>query len=134
MVASEAIAHLREEMNSIGKPYFTLDGLKIGLKKHNATWRNQLIWALKKSKVIIKVPGEIGTYQFASKEPVYYGSFEKIFESLIQKQLDCVSKTHKKNSPSPTIVVPTDNVEDAIKILKKLGYKIMKPVTNYEEV
>lgn len=136
MIASEAIAHLREEMNSIGKPYFTLNALKKGLKKYNCPWRDHLIWSLNKCKIIIPVQGERGIHQFASKEPVYYKSFEQTFENYITKQIAAIKKSSKKSSStsSPTIVVPTDNVEEAIKILKKLGYKIMKPVTNYEEV
>lgn len=136
MIASEAIAHLREEMNNLGKPYFTLEGLKKGLNKHNSPWKNQLVWSLKKCKVIVPVQGERGTYQFASKEPVYYKSFEQTFENYVIKQIAAVAKSKKESisSSNPTIVIPTDNVEDAIKILKKLGYKIMKPVTNYEEV
>ena len=84
---------------------------------------------LEPSKIIYEL------YQFVSKEPVYYKSFEQTFENLVIKQIASVTKSSKKSSsPSPTIVIPTDNVEEAIKILKKLGYKIMKPVTNYEEV
>lgn len=66
------------------------------------------------------VQNENNLYQWVRKEPVYYKEIEKIIE-----------EQRKKNYEKYATNV---NEEDAIALLKKLGYRILKPKTEYVEL
>lgn len=80
-------------------------------------YENLILGILKKRKIIQK-KGKF--YEFCSQEPVYY--------KVIAAELEAFKKSKK-------LQVRKDlTIEDMISLLKKEGYKILKPITNYEEL
>jgi len=77
-----------------------------------------IIGILKKRKIIQK-KGKF--YEFCSQEPVYY--------KVIAAELEAFKKSKK-----PQQVRKDLTIEDMVSLLKKEGYKILKPITNYEEL
>jgi len=82
---------------------------------------------LVRKKLIHKINN---SYEFSHSEPIYFGA--------IQKDLDEIYATFrgyqdKNRGISTAIVGKTDEVQKAIAFLKSQGFKIMKPVTNFEE-
>jgi len=137
MMASEAIALVRKEMSSLNRLFVSKNALKVALKKNNCPYPQFVIESLIQHKLLIKVPGEVGVYQFATKDPIYYGSFEKTFSSKIDKAFVYQKKWHLKKPGKIRSQKTSKNSsleEDAIQILKDLGYKILKPITEFKEV
>lgn len=66
-----------------------------------------------------------GEYQ-VSKEPVYIKRLQTVFDEYTH----CTS--HRNRATDSHVHVPS--IEDAIKLLKDAGYKVLKPITQYEEV
>lgn len=62
-------------------------------------------------------------YSWIKKEPIYYKEIEEILLVQIKKR-----QVQYENRNS------TLNEDNAIAFLKSKGYKIMKPITEYEEV
>jgi hypothetical protein len=66
-----------------------------------------------------------GKYQVA-KEPVYIKRLQTAFDEYTHcANPRCYENGKYENKPS---------IEQAIKVLKDAGYKVLKPVTQYEEV
>lgn len=63
------------------------------------------------------------------KEPVYYAKIENTIAEYKRRQ-----KQYSIRKQKVSIVEKADSEQIAIDVLKALGYKIYKPVTNYEEV
>lgn len=66
---------------------------------------------------IIRV--SFGKYSFNPK-PVFIGRLQQVWSNRIQ---------YESSTPKPSV-----SVAEAIKILKDSGYKVLKPVTEYEEL
>lgn len=121
---------------------FTKDELLNAIKQCGISVNQYLIGVLLDNDVISKVPccrskGEKQLYKFISKDPIYVGYLEnyikKAKELKNRKQKEWWDK--KQQQSSEIKVLGTDNeIEQAISLLKSKGYKILKPVTQFEEV
>lgn len=69
-----------------------------------------------------------GKYQ-VSKEPVYIKRLQTAFDEYTK----CANPRHY-DSKGHYDETKRISIEDAIKVLKDAGYKVLKPITQYEEV
>lgn len=69
-------------------------------------------------------------YSLVSEEPVHIQKVNAALEAMREYTRRSVAKKHRKENPEQ------EDIDSAIELLKKLGYKIQKPVviTKYEEV
>ena len=78
-----------------------------------------------------------GEYVFKSNKPIYFMDLKKAYEinssynRKYQRHYREEKKTKIENKPQE--INPTDKIEEAIKLLKGNGYKVLKPVTEYLE-
>lgn len=91
-----------------------------------------LVLGLKKHQII--VPCSNG-YKFPDKNPIYIGTLEKAVNHSkdLMKQYN-KRYLEKKDKMSKEVLVSTNPIEEAIKLLKENGYKIYKPTTTFEEI
>lgn len=91
-----------------------------------------LVLGLKKHQII--VPCSNG-YKFPDKNPIYIGTLEKAVNHSkdLMKQYN-KRYLEKKDKRSKEVLVSTNPIEEAIKLLKENGYKIYKPTTTFEEI
>ena len=91
-----------------------------------------LVLGLKKHQII--VPRSNG-YKFPDKNPIYIGTLEKAVNHSknVMKQYN-KKYLEKKDKMSKEVLVSTNPIEEAIKLLKENGYKIYKPTTTFEEI
>lgn len=86
------------------------------------------------NNIIVK---SYGKYVFADyNKPVHYGQIEKLIADIRLKRKNQYDKQKNINSLEKinTNVEPIDDTQMMIDTLKSRGYKILKPITQYEEV
>ena len=82
------------------------------LKNKKIPYPRQLLSFFIEKNYLIKIDGK---YTWAIEHPIYHEELNDVFK-----------REREKNNNL--------NEESAIKFLKNLGYKILKPVTQYEEI
>lgn len=120
---SEAISIVR----SI-KDQFDFSELIIALKKANCPYSGDVASILKKRNLIVK---RNGFYYFSSPEPVYY---KTLVEDLYKVYLRFNPSSKNKVKDVENVIKGQLTVEDAVAYLKAQGFKVMKPVIQYEEM
>ena len=93
------------------------------LKAANCPYPRDVAILLKKRNLICKVNF---LYVFSTPEPIHY--------KVIMVDLEDIYFKYKPKSPSKPSVPQEVLVEEYIKYLKNLGYKIYKPITEYKEL
>lgn len=115
---------------------FTKDELEAFLRANKAPYWNRIVTILKKSGQIKTVAP--GLYGFCFQEPVLYRAIMKEMDAVCKANADSVAKclanktgktaTEKKSAPKEI------SLSEAITLLKKHGYRILKPRTEYDEL
>lgn len=123
--ASEAIALSRQEM----PPVFSRQQLRKYLQKNKCPYVHNLIYGLSAHKVIVKVDKD--TFRFAEDKPVHFATVLPMLDQYVATMNR--SKGIVKSVEAPKTVVKM-TVEEATLFLKSQGYKILKPVTTFEEL
>ena len=111
---------------------FSAAALEEALKIYGFKSVKTLILGFKKYQII--VPCSKG-YKFPDKNPIYIGTLEKAVNHSknVMKQYN-KKYLEKKDKMSKEVLVSTNPIEEAIKLLKENGYKIYKPTTTFEEI
>lgn len=111
---------------------FSAATLEEALKIYGFKSVKTLILGFKKYQII--VPCSKG-YKFPDKNPIYIGTLEKAVNHSknVTKQYN-KKYLEKKDKMSKEVLVSTNPIEEAIKLLKENGYKIYKPTTTFEEI
>lgn len=111
---------------------FSAASLEEALKIYGFKSVKTLILGFKKYQII--VPCSKG-YKFPDKNPIYIGTLEKAVNHSknVMKQYNR-KYLEKKDKMSKEVLVSTNSIEEAIKLLKENGYKIYKPTTTFEEI
>lgn len=111
---------------------FSAATLEEALKIYGFKSVRTLVLGLKKHQII--VPCSNG-YKFPDKNPIYIGTLEKAVNHSkdLMKQYN-KRYLEKKDKMSKEVLVSTNPIEEAIKLLKENGYKIYKPTTTFEEI
>ena len=111
---------------------FSAATLEEALKIYGFKSVKTLILGFKKYQII--VPCSKG-YKFPDKNPIYIGTLEKAVNHSkdLMKQYN-KRYLEKKDKRSKEVLVSTNPIEEAIKLLKENGYKIYKPTTTFEEI
>lgn len=111
---------------------FSAATLEEALKIYGFKSVRTLVLGLKKHQII--VPCSNG-YKFPDKNPIYIGTLEKAVNHSkdLMKQYN-KRYLEKKDKRSKEVLVSTNPIEEAIKLLKENGYKIYKPTTTFEEI
>lgn len=135
--ASEAIALARQ--NDLADK-FTAEELIYSLRERSCPYSQQLVWGLKSLKMLEKN----GKYlSFSSKDPVHYAQLVFLLSGYSSAHVRYAKKHNDKkkeikNTLFPkketTVALVNFSETEAIVLLKSMGYKVMKPVTNYEEI
>lgn len=112
------------------KNEFNMTELVIALKTANCPYPGEVASLLKKKNYITK---RNGTYYFSSPEPVYYKTILNDLEEIYLKYKP-KSKNETNFVKKGKVVKVQLTIEEAISYLKSQGFKVMKPVTQYEEV
>ena len=105
------------------------------LKEANFKMVDALFCELVKRGIIIRA--KKGQYTFADKNPIYIGVLESVIKEIrARKAADFRNyyKNHKTKLMIQEVPKVQLTVEEAVDFLKSLGYKILKPVTQYEEL
>ena len=124
-MASAAISHVRKLSN------FTLTEIRNELRKSGCPYPANVVSFLSAKGIIVK--GE-KTYNFISDEPVHYGALiDTLIEASASQKKYTLDYKCKKIKPD-SVKLTSSELERMIKILKEKGYKVLKPVTNFEEV
>ena len=99
---------------------------------------NSTFWSIFRNSGILQEVSK-GRFMFASKEPIYVGMLIKIQNKYLE-----LLRHYKNNSKSPKVPdtvcekdSPKNNIsiEEAIKLLKEQGYRILAPIdVVYKEV
>ena len=125
---------------------FTQDDLNRSLKDLNCPYRKSIFSILRQKNLIVKT-GDI--WNFFGKEPIHFRIIQADIDKLANAGLGyCQTHYEKKKlnqqmSSLPALVEAASEVienkrdladEELISYLKSKGYKILRPVTNYEEV
>lgn len=129
--ARKAIVHINSFKESVKE--FTKDDLEDFLRSQRAPYWNRMLAILNKSGQIEKI--DTGLYKFSNVEPVCYKSIVQEMDRVI----DSASKSCSKWRSSKTLKVgqpknTKSSVDEAIALLKNLGYRILKPRTEFDEV
>lgn len=131
-IASRAIASFRENRIS-----FDRNHLVQFLIENKVPYPNLFITELIKVNIIKAAELFRGFYVFTNIEPVYYGRLIPLIETCaaLQKKYNSTynQKHNQETIPCETMDEPSD-IDLAVKLLKESGYKIYKPVTNFEEI
>ena len=115
-----------------GRKTFDLGELGDLLHQHKCPYAKSLPNILKKAQLIVPDTNGKGFFRFVNEDPVHFG--------LIQSELDKVShatskygRRHRDKQKGITVALPKTELELAIEYLKSLGYKVLKPVTEFVE-
>ena len=113
---------------------FTISELLESLKNAHCPYYQQVPTLLIQQGIITKI-GK--TYYFPNSEPVHFKRIESGMAKIAHTTITC-SKKHRNEKTivsTPQIVEKLINLTDEqlINLLKVRGYKIMKPVTTFEE-
>lgn len=122
--ASSAIAQIRKHLT-----FFTLSELTKELKKFGCPYASTVTTCLKDKGLITQNGRE---YSFIEKEPIHFA----ILIPALDKTAASVKKYVADSRARSLGIEQTQKVwsdEELISILKSKGYRIMRPVTNYEE-
>lgn len=131
METRQMIIKLNEIKKSIGNNSFTTEELRSILKNNGFRGISALIHGMRHTKIIQKIStskkdgsqfSEIGT-------PIYIGTLER----AISYGKNC-DKQYKINSSQKKSKDLSNPIEEAIKLLKNNGYKVLKPTYSFEEV
>lgn len=113
---------------------FTSQQLTLQLKSINCPWAKNIFSVLNKTHQIKSIGKS--QYVFKYAEPVYYKAIQATLDELVESfklsQYKWLGKESKGKTESLPII--DCSIEEAIALLKGLGYKISKPVTTYEEI
>ncbi len=127
--------NLRNNFIFVGN-LFTEDELKIALKDIDLS--SNIIPYLKKNQVILLKQGGKGRkgkakYSFTN---IDRPTHKDLLQRVLDDYSDYRSKTNKKYKMGKKIEKKKKTIseEEAIQLLKSLGYKIYKQVVNYEEI
>ena len=127
---SASIAKVRE-----GLTKFTMYDLASALKVANCPYSNNVASLLRKKGVVAKRGKD---YVFAVTEPVYYKSIQNELDAIValyvKKQEFVVDNVVKNETRDAFSLRYGINEQEVIDLLKAKGYKIMKPIINYEEI
>lgn len=102
---------------------FTLEELSNLLKQNKCPYWNKITTMLLSHNLIIKNKNK---YNFSNGIPIYYSYFESSLNKIKSNQSN-YSKTWKNKK----VIIKVDennDIENAITLLKKFGYKIFKEV------
>lgn len=105
------------------------------LKESGFKMVNELFCEFVKRGIIIKQKkGYI--YTFADEKPIYIGVLESAIKKVRAQKAAEVRTYYNSKKQSVTQEAPKAQltVEEAVNFLKSLGYKILKPITQYEEL
>ena len=122
---------IKKEMNSC----FQISNFKIVLKDKGFTNINTLILGFKKFHIIESCEKSY-IYKFTNPgKPIHISALENAFKH----SKNCISTYTKKyriKKDNPNIIKDSieDQLEEAIKLLKKNGYQIYKPTISYEKI
>lgn len=106
---------------------FTQEEFRSELKKAGIPSNRNFFFMFLKNKVIERKSN--GIYTFKSKEPLHYSGLQRIYDAYYAqtKSWNSKKKPQKEESKHESITE-----EQAINLLKGLGYKILKPI--YTEI
>lgn len=132
--AAKAINKFREEKSTAS---FNLAELQTALKTNGCPYVTCIVTILRK-KLIITQAEKRGLYIFSVSQPVAYKTIlydlsqsAKVFHGYVQSY-KIRHKEAKKNAENER--TENEQIEFMIKTLKEKGYRIQKPVINYEDV
>lgn len=128
--AAAAVGKAREESSIF--PYETL--LK-HLKNYKCPYPVQTLAFLKREGLIEK-NGD-GLFFFPNPTPIYFGALRPELDRIAKNIKESLNRWQEKNGKLPkakAIICEASKVDEMISHLKSLGYKILKPVQNFEEV
>ena len=97
----------------------TLEQITKKMREFNIPYGKFLIRDFIKRNYLIAVGG--GKYSWQNERPVYFEEIQQVFEGKRSEQ--------QRNAENRVL-----NEGSAIKLLKQLGYKVLRPVTQYEEI
>ena len=101
---------------------------------------NSTFWSIFRNSGILQEVSK-GKFMFASKEPIYIGALIRIQNKY--RELMRYYKNNSKNPKVPNTICEEDSpkdstqitIEEAIKLLKEQGYRILAPIdVVYKEV
>lgn len=105
------------------------------LKEANFKMVDALFCEFVKRGIIIKA--KKGQYTFADEKPIYIGILESVIKEVRAQKAAKVRNYYKRSKTQSMIQEAPKaqlTVEEAVNFLKSLGYKILKPITQYEEL
>lgn len=105
------------------------------LKEANFKMVDALFCEFVKRGIIIKA--KKGQYTFADEKPIYIGVLDTIIKEMRAQKAAKSRNYYKRSKTQPMIQEAPKTqltVEEAVNFLKSLGYKILKPITQYEEL
>lgn len=77
-------------------------------------------------------------FYFKYKNPIVLEALEKMMKNVRKRKADDFKKyfrNKKQKNTKQSFIASSENlIENAIKLLKNNGYKILKPITNFEEI
>lgn len=121
-----------------GAKEFTREEFTSFLKNQKIPYHQYMFGILKKASQIKTVGTAL--YAFTSSEPVYYKTLQQSLDAMADYYAKAAKKSVEKKSiekKSSSITVVAESVSDleaAIMLLKKNGYKILKPIIEYKEL
>lgn len=131
----EKIKHLNELKKVFELNPFTRKSFVNALKDYQFPSARYLFDELVHHQFIVKT--EEG-FVFQHKGPIYKEALETMCKNVRKRNADYLKKylsNKKKKNTKKSFIVSSENlIENAIKLLKDNGYKILKPITNFEEI
>lgn len=127
------IASIINQMRITGLSFTTISEFKAEYVKAGGKIIDPVTSFLVKNNILTKKDKKIVFNDYTT--PIYYAGIAKIIKDNRQKQRSYYKK--KENivlEKINTNVEPVDNTQMIIDTLKSRGYKVLKPVTQYEEV
>lgn len=105
------------------------------LKEANFKMVDALFYEFIKRGIIIRVSK--GQYTFADEKPIYIGVLESTIKEVRAKKATEIRNYYNRSKTQPMTQEVSNTrltVEEAINLLKSFGYRILKPITQYEEL
>ena len=132
--------HITESLNKVKRSFFghseiRKSELETTLMTEHIPMAGMLIQELEKTEELrSEKEGKSKRYKFTGTEPIYIGIVENCYKNIDEKIKGYNFEKGKKEKRTVELMSHEDAIEEAIKVLKAEGYRILRSRIEWEEI